>query len=85
MSPAATSEIVEDAIEHAEDVIDAQPGIDFDSLMDHVESNFPDLSSDEESEVRHILRDRHYPTASTIWYSREYRGGRYVLVPMGAA
>lgn len=35
-------ELVQEGIRHAESVRDHQPGIDFDSVMYHVESNYPD-------------------------------------------
>lgn len=76
-------ELVKEAIRHAESVRDHQPGIDFDDLMLHVESNYPELTEDEEDEIRYTMRDRHYPYVMPGIFTLEYRGGAHVMIPLG--
>lgn len=76
-------ELVKEAIRHAESVREHQPGIDFDSVMYHVESNYPELTHDEEEEVRYSVADRYYPYVVPGCYRMEYRGGAHVMIPLG--
>lgn len=77
------SELIQEAIRHAESVREYQPSIDFDSVMLHVESNYPDLSVEEEFKVRHTVRDRYYPDVMPGCYHLEYCGAAHVMIPLG--
>lgn len=75
-------DLIQEAILHAESVLDHQPGIDFDSVMFHVESNYPELTHGEEEEVRYTVRDRHYPDVVPGCYRMEFRGAAHVIIPL---
>lgn len=76
-------ELVQEAIRHGESVRDNQPCIDFDSVMYHVESNYPELTHDEEEQVRYTICDRHYPDVAPGCYRMEFRGAAHVMIPLG--
>ncbi len=77
------SELIQEAIRHAESVREHQPGIDFDSVMFHVESNYPELSTDEEFKVRNAVCDRYYPEVVPGCYQLEFRGCAHVMISLG--
>ena len=49
---------IQEAIDHAREVLNLHRGSTSESLMDHVASNFPDLSDEEMDEVEQGICDR---------------------------
>ncbi len=73
---------IQEAVKHGFDVIEAQPGIDFDSVMLHVESNYPDLSDEEEYQVREAIAER-FPDVCTGMFALTYTGSGHHMFPLG--
>lgn len=47
------------------------------------QSNYPELSDDEELNVSEHLRDRYYPNVVPGLFCLEYRGACHVMIPLG--